>query len=99
MPYSATRCSLCYTPLDTDPEQFQLTEKTTVTLCTICSDQADQISANTGTSKTAAINYLIDLILTSLTTSCGFPSRTLTTAQTSKNERNYRTPASTREPT
>lgn len=66
---NSNRCSLCYTDLtNTDTEQITLTTRT-LSLCPTCSNQADQISNNTGASRQAAIAYMVELIFSALTSS------------------------------
>lgn len=63
------RCSLCYTDLtNTDTEQITLT-KSTLTLCPTCSNQAEQIAKKTGSTKQAAVAYMVELIFSALTSS------------------------------
>lgn len=63
-------CSLCYGSLVGSPciEKVPL-NKRTLALCATCSNQADQISQNTGASRQAAIAYMVELIFSALTSS------------------------------
>lgn len=61
------RCSLCYADLtNTDTEQITLTTRT-LSLCPTCSNQAEQIARSTGSTKQAAVAYMVDLIWAALT--------------------------------
>lgn len=61
-------CSLCYSSLKDSPsiEKVPLNKRTLI-LCATCSNQADQISQNTGASRQAAIAYMVELIFSALT--------------------------------
>lgn len=61
-------CSLCYSSLKDSPSTEKVPlNKRTLTLCATCSNQADQISQNTGASRQAAIAYMLELIFSALT--------------------------------
>lgn len=68
-------CSLCYCSLKDSPriEKVPL-GKRTLTLCATCSNQADQISQNTGASRQAAIAYMLELIFSALTSAAPPPT-------------------------
>lgn len=63
-------CSLCYSSLKDSPsiEKVPL-NKRTLALCATCSNQADQISQNTGAARQTAIAYMVELIFSALTSS------------------------------
>lgn len=70
------RCSLCCTDLtNTDTEQITLATRT-LSLCPACSNQAEQIAKKTGSTKQAAVAYMIDLIWAALTNAGQRPART-----------------------
>lgn len=63
-------CSLCYSSLKDSPSTEKVPlNKRTLALCATCSNQVDQISQNTGTSRQAAIAYMVELIFSALTSS------------------------------